>query len=112
MKPVCHTDSTNPSQNLIKSICYLEEFAFTSKQMYWGQKQERQYLIISFPNHDHLAVGDSRIVINPQLPYMGSSPDGVIKCKCCGKEVLDIKCPYSHDEESVLSAALSDDKVK
>ena len=41
MKAVCHTDSTNPSKSLIKSICYPEEFVFTSKQTNWGLKQEK-----------------------------------------------------------------------
>ena len=38
---------------------------------------------------------------------MGASPDGLIECKCCGKGVLEIKCPYSHHEESIASAALN-----
>ena len=32
MKAVCYTDAINPSQSLIKSICYPEEFAFTNKR--------------------------------------------------------------------------------
>ena len=114
MKAVCHTDSTNPSQSLVKSICYPEELAFTSKQTNWGQKQEKAakelYLKINISNHDQLVVTDSGLVINPQWSYMGASPDGIIECKYCGKGVLEIKCPYSHCEESVLSAALNDNK--
>ena len=91
MKAVCHTDSTNPSQSLVKSICNPEEFAFTSKQTNWGQKQEKAakelYLKINISNHDQLVVTDSGLVINPQWPYMGASPDGIIECKCCGKGV-------------------------
>ena len=60
MKAVCHTDATNPSRSLIKSICYPEEFAFTSKQTSWGLKQENVarelYLKISTPKHDDLTV--------------------------------------------------------
>ena len=103
MKAVCHTDSTNPSQSFVKSICYPEEFAFTSKQTSWGLKQEKiareLYLKISAPKHDDLAVTDSDLVINPQWPFIGASPDGVVECKCCGKGVLEIKCPYSHREQ-------------
>ena len=114
IKAVCHTDSTNPSQSLVKSICYPEEFAFTSKQTNWGQKQEKAakelYLKIDISNHDQLVVTDCGLVINPQWPYMGASPDGIIECKCCGKGVLEVKCPYSHREESVLSPALNDNK--
>ena len=109
MKAVCHTDSTNHLQSLVKSICYPEEFVFTSKQTSWGLKQEKiareLYLKISAPKHDDLAVTDSGLVINPQWPFIGASPDGVVECKCCGKGVLEIKCPYSHREDSVASAA-------
>ena len=41
MKAVCHTDPTNPSKSLVKSICYPAELAFTSKQTNWGLKQEK-----------------------------------------------------------------------
>ena len=27
--------------------------------------------------------------------YLGASPDLLIECSCCGKGVLEIKCPYS-----------------
>ena len=35
----------------------------------------------------------------------GASPDGMIDCFCCGKGVLEIKCPYLHQNETVESAA-------
>ena len=107
MKAVCHTDATNPSRGLIKSIFYPEEFAFTSKQTSWGLKQENVarelYLKISTPMHDDLTVSGSGLVINPQWPFIGASPDGAVECKCCGKGVLEIKCPYSHRQDSVDS---------
>lgn len=28
-------------------------------------------------------------------PYMGASPDGLVKCGCCPERVLEIKCPES-----------------
>ena len=41
MKSVCNTNPANPSQSLIKAICYPEEFKFDSKQTAWGSKQEK-----------------------------------------------------------------------
>lgn len=35
------------------------------------------------------------MVINPLYPHLGASPDGVITCDCCGRGVLEIKCPYN-----------------
>ena len=112
MKSVCHTDTANPAQSLVKSICYPEEFAFTSKSTSWGIKQEdaarELYFKHTAPNHDCFVVSNSGLVINPQWPFIGAFPDGIVECNCCGKGVLEIKCPYSHRGEDILSAALSD----
>ena len=60
MKSVCHTDPTNPTQSLVKSICYPEEFSFTSKQTNSGQKQEKVarelYIKLSTTQHENLIV--------------------------------------------------------
>jgi len=86
MKTVCHTDMDNPSQSLVKSICYPEAFSFVSKQTEWGYKHEKKardiYCRINSRLHDNL---DSGCVINPQWPFIGASPDGVIECDCCGR---------------------------
>ena len=36
---------------------------------------------------------------------MGASPDGFTQCDCCGKGVLEVKCPYTHRHKSLRSAA-------
>ena len=33
-------------------------------------------------------------MINPQYSHLGVSPDGITECRCCGKRVLEVKCPY------------------
>ena len=27
--------------------------------------------------------------------FLGASPDGIVSCKCCGKGVIEVKCPFS-----------------
>ena len=113
MKAVCHTNVANPAQSLVKSICYPQELAFSSKQTDWGQKYEKvareQYLKSQRPRHANiLEVTDSGIVINPKWPFIGASPDGIVDCYCCGKGVLEIKYPYSHRHESIEAAASND----
>ena len=27
-------------------------------------------------------------------PYIGASPDAIVTCDCCGKGIVEIKCPY------------------
>ena len=114
MKAVCRTDATNPSQSLVKSICYPESFCFTSRQTAWGCKHEKSardvYLKTEKQNHINLHVSDSGLVINPLWSIIGASPDGIISCTCCGKGTLEIKCPYCHRGESVTDAAYEDHK--
>ena len=42
MKSVYHINPENPSQSLIKTICYPEEFSFDSKKTAWGSKKEKR----------------------------------------------------------------------
>ena len=35
------------------------------------------------------------LIINANYPHLGANPDGIINCKCCGEELLKIKCPFS-----------------
>ena len=112
MKQVCHTDVANPVQSLAKSICYPQELSFSSKQTDWGLKHDKVarelYLKAQKQHHNDLTIADSGLVINSQWPFVATTPDGIVDCKCCGKGVLEIKCPYSHRDESVESAASKD----
>lgn len=114
MKAVCCTNNASPSQSLVKSICYPEAFSFTSKQTNWGCKHEQKarelYYKKAVLSHDNLEITDSGLVVNPQWPFVGASPDGIITCKCCGRGVLKLKCPYCHREETIESAATNDKK--
>ena len=60
MKAVCHTNPSDPSQSLIKSICYPEAFHFTSKATEWGCSHEKQaremYEQVSKPQHQDFTV--------------------------------------------------------
>ena len=82
MKAVCHTDLTNPSQSLVKAICYPETFCFTSKQTAWGCHHEKPAREIYMKNvkgeHTNLSICDSGLLINSNWPFIGATPDGII----------------------------------
>ena len=114
MKAVCHTNVAKPSQSLIQSICYPEEFSFFSKQTKWGCEHEKSardiYYKINATKHHNVQILNSGLVINPQWPFIGASPDGVVECGCCGKGVLEIKCPYCQRESSIITAVRENPK--
>ncbi len=106
MRSVCHTNSSNPSQSLIKTIVYPEAFKFSTNSTIWGcshEKNARLYYEHSMKGHEKFSVANSGLCINPQWPHIGASPDGKVNCKCCGKGVLEIKCPYCIRNEDLTS---------
>ena len=38
------------------------------------------------------------MLVDNERPFLGASPDGIISCVCCGKGVLEVKCPFSIKE--------------
>ena len=109
MKQACRSSLENPSQHLIKEICYPEGFRLGSKSTCWGCEHENsareKYIVCqnngSNASHDEFTVASCGLVLNPEWPHLGASPDGVVCCKCCGNGVLEIKCPYCHRYDSV-----------
>ena len=73
-----------------------------------GCKQEKtaleMYLKVQKCHHINLHVTSSGLVINPKWPFMGASPDAILECSCCGRGVLEIKCPYSHRYKRIQDA--------
>jgi len=46
-----------------------------------------------FRSNETFQVRDSGLIINPDVPHLGASPDGLVSCDCCGGGCLEIKCP-------------------
>jgi len=105
---VC-TDITQPAKSLVKSICYPETTKFYSKATCYGCEHEQiaydAYKKKAISEHLNFSLSKSGLVIDPNYPFLGASPDGTIKCACCKPGVLEIKCPYSCQSESFLRKA-------
>ena len=109
LKAAVHTDSTQPSQSLIKAICYPESQQFKTRATVWGCKHEitakEAYKTQCEQQHTDFSISASDLVINPSYPYMAATPDGNMRCKCCGHGVLEIKCPFSCKDKSFIEAS-------
>ena len=44
---------------------------------------------------------ESRLFRSEAYPYLMASPDGLISCNCCGKDILGIKCTGSRQEKLI-----------
>lgn len=62
----------------------------------------KEYEASQKQTHTNFLVQKSGLVLHSELPYIASSPDGIIFCECCGKGCLEIKCP----REENLTACL------
>ena len=49
-------------------------------------------------SHVNHSVDLSGVILNPDFPYLGASPDGIVNCSCCGVGCLEIKCPSKYRE--------------
>ena len=88
MPPIC----------LIKKISYRSKFRSVTTN--WGNENENdarhkyyEYMSRSHVNH---SVNLSGLILNPDFPYLGASPDGIINCSCCGVGCLEIKYPSKY----------------
>ena len=64
----------------------------------WGCSHEKeardQFSARMSSIHRDFKIGDTGFFIDSENPYLGASPDGIVKCSCCGKGVIEVKCPY------------------
>ena len=108
LKAAAHTDLAQPSQSLIMSICYPHNHQFQSQATAWGCTHEetacKAYVAQMVKEHPGFSVCKSGLVIHPLYPHMGASPDGLIKCGCCGPGVLEVKCSFSCKDKSFMEA--------
>ena len=99
-----HTQLSNPSVSLIKSICYPQKVKFLSDTCAYGCKHEDEarsiYSEVMKSNHSSFTLKPSGLLLDPSSPFVGASPDGIVECSCCGCGVLEIKCPYSCEYQS------------
>ena len=62
----------------------------------WGCEHEES-AIQAYTNlskhHEGLTVSSAGFFINPEWPYLGASPDGIVNCDCCGRGTVEVKCP-------------------
>lgn len=86
-----------------------------------GRKHEETargvYASNAFTKHDNFSVKQTGLHVSRELPFLGSTPDGIVSCGCCGSGILEIKCPFSVYGQTPTPKNLSyltneDDQVK
>lgn len=65
----------------------------------WGIEKEdtarEEYTTEMSQLHENFRCTTAGLVINPQYPHLGATPDGFVTCTCCGEGLVEIECPFS-----------------
>ena len=96
--------------SLLKRICYPDTYRFVSKPTQYGCKHEKdareQYKSQMVGKHSDFKITPCGFFVDLKIPYIRASPDGLVECTCCGKGVVEIKCPYcAKDADSLNEVA-------
>ena len=92
---VCQTSVSSPSKSLVDSILQRGPKLNSEAVKQSEPLGREQYKILMASKHSSFQVQPAGLFVNPQYPYLGASPDGVVSCQCCGEGIIEIKCPYS-----------------
>lgn len=93
-----HTDPSQPSQSLIKAICYPNIFRFSTAATKHGYKHEAlaiaAYEKTMKETHANFVVTRCGTIINNKYPFLHATPDFLCECDCCGQGCGEVKCPF------------------
>ena len=84
---------------------YLREIPYLPKIWIWLMLKERRLwyaYVKSMSSHHRFSVSDCGCFLNSKWPHIGASLDGVTNRECCGKEVVEIRCPYYHLGDGII----------
>ncbi|PFX31462.1 hypothetical protein AWC38_SpisGene3676 [Stylophora pistillata] len=111
---VAHSNPMQPSQSLIKSLCYPHLFKVTSKAITHGKKYEKSavesYVFLMSQTHKDFQVKYCGMLVDKEHPWLHATPDFMASCSCCGDGCGEVKCPYgieNGDFETYISKKTS-----
>ncbi|KAJ4933408.1 hypothetical protein JOQ06_030239 [Pogonophryne albipinna] len=81
-----------------------DELNLTPEQMGFTKRGHCQQVLPGAmqDHHEDINVAASGLILNPELPWIGASPDGVVTGACHEPGILEIKCPFSAKDRSLL----------
>ena len=97
----------NMNNSVVKRVLNMYG-SFTSPATQHGLDSEAKARSAYEESHATWHVGcnvvESGLHINPRMPHLGASPDGLIHCNTCGTGVLEIKAQYKKRDMTVQEA--------
>lgn len=98
--PLVYRYMGNDENNYILKQILGNSYSLSTPAIIYGKEREHLardlYRNIYSSLHEKSTIEISGLVINKDLPHLGASPDAIVNCKCCGKGLVEIKCPYTY----------------
>jgi len=94
------TNPLKPARTLLNTVMTATYRSVPkSEAQRWGSDHEATarevYAGLYSATHDSHSVTPAGLTISKSQPYLAASPDGWVSDSCCGKGVLEVKCPFS-----------------
>ena len=100
-KEASHADPCQPSESLIKTICYPNVFKFSTAATRHGCKHGplaiKEYEKQMKSEHENFQVKNCGTFINKEYPFLHATPNFLCGCDCCGLVCGEVKCPFCID---------------
>ena len=114
MHSILHTNSDMRSVSHIKSMCYPESYRFSAESTKWGCQHEKlvldAYRVMKENQHLNFHMVDCGFFTSTDYPFVGTSPEFLISCDCCGEGCVEVECPYCKRNDTVDEASNSEPK--
>ena len=108
---VLHTNMENPSASLLLKMCTPGK-RINTPAISWGRDNEGkavQALLMELAKvHKNVSICKTGLRLHPKYNFIGASADGVGKCDCHGKFLVEIKRPFKHRERLNIYDCLKD----
>ena len=109
---VKHFRFTDQQENYISKKIMGKTKIFSTPSLSFGTLNEpiarQQYFEKYKLDHKKAEIKMCGLFIDPNFPFLGASPDGLIKCKCCGEGLVEIKCSFVHKNSLPTEACMDD----
>ncbi|CAN7950895.1 unnamed protein product [Ixodes pacificus] len=108
-RSICHTSLADPSKSLLERICYPQRNRFSTAATRYGIENEPKaiaaYEALATAGHECVTFRRPGLMIAKGRPFLAATPDLLVECACCGKGVVEVKCPYKLRDVPLKSAA-------
>lgn len=114
-----HTRTHCDTSALVRTLMNYDPVNPNLPQLAYGRRTEKvartnYQTIQASKGHVDLKVGLCGLVVCQEHVYLGASPDMLVECDCCGKGLVEIKCPVvqkgldsTRDQPAFLDANLN-----